>query len=219
MSRNTTRTIDEQLLAARLAITNTLADADVLAAMTRFGYDAAKIQAGQALFDEAQRLVHHQKAAYGQQYRATAEVKAARQAADRAYKRALKISRIAFAGNHQAQLALGLTGRRQQSLAGWLQQAATFYDNLLAQPELLAGMATFGYSQPQLESEQALVAAVSAATHRQAARKGAAQAATQRRDAQLAALEGWLADFKVVAHIALEDQAQRLEQLGFGPVA
>jgi len=41
-----TPSIDERLLAAQVATGNALSDPDILAALTGFGYDAAKITVG-----------------------------------------------------------------------------------------------------------------------------------------------------------------------------
>jgi len=48
--------------------------------------------------------------------------------------------------------------------------------------------------------------------------RGEAQDATKQRDAAIAALETWLADFKVVARIALQDTPQLLEALNLGAI-
>ena len=49
--------------------------------------------------------------------------------------------------------------------------------------------------------------------------KSEAQKATKARDAALDALEEWYVEFRELAQIALEDDAQRLEALGMGSIA
>jgi hypothetical protein len=47
---------------------------------------------------------------------------------------------------------------------------------------------------------------------------GEAQEATRLRDARLDELDEWMSDFKVVAQVALKENDQWLEKLGFGAV-
>ena len=44
--------------------------------------------------------------------------------------------------------------------------------------------------------------------------KGEAQAATQKRDAALDAMQDWLSDYLAIAKVALEEEPQLLEGLG-----
>ena len=55
--------------------------------------------------------------------------------AKKAYMRTLKVARIAMVGNLKAEEALLLRGRRKDGLAEWLDQATTFYTNLLHDAE------------------------------------------------------------------------------------
>ncbi len=218
-STTKSRSIEERLLSAQVAINNALDDADIQSELSQLGYTAAKIQAGKTLLDEAQALVNQQKVEYGEQYQATEVVRLAWDAANKAYTRTLKVARVAFKGNPKAENALQLAGKRKQSLSGWLQQALAFYDNLLKYADLRAELANFGYTQAKLEAEQAMVGVVFETNQLQEAEKGDAQEATKLQDAKLDALDDWLSDFKAIAEAALEDTPQRLEKLGFGSIA
>ncbi len=219
MAKRSRRSIDERLLAAQVAIDNALGDAEVLAALGIFGYDQARLQAGRALYEEAQALVNRQKAEYGDQFEATAALQAAWDEADAAYMRALKVARLALKDNPKARAAMMLGGRRKQSLSGWIEQATAFYANLLDAADLMAAMGGFGYDQVRLEAEQALVQAAVTANLTQEKEKGEAREATAQRDAKLDELDEWMSDFKVIAVLALEENRQRLEKLGFSAVS
>jgi hypothetical protein len=210
--------IDERLLAAQVAIDNALGDAGIQAALAGFGYDAARLGAGRTLYEDALALVNAQKAEYGDQYEASAAVRAAWDAADAAYSASLKVARVAFQDDPKAHAAMMLGGTRKQSLSGWIEQATAFYTNLLGDGDLMAAMAGFGYDAAKLEAEQALVQAVVEANLVQEREKGEAQDATKQRDASLDAMDAWMSDFKAIARVALEDNAQWLEKLGFGAV-
>lgn len=202
-------------MAAQVAIDNSLNNPAILNAVTAFGYDAVRLQAGRDLYDEVMALAAAQEVEYGEQYEATAVVNAAWETADLAYKKALKISRVVFKGNQKARNALGLSGSRKKTLSGWIKQATTFYTNLLGTPDLLAAMAAYSYDQTKLEAESALVQAVVTASAAQDKERGEAQEATQVRDAKMDALDQWTSDYKAIAQVALSDSPQMLEQLGW----
>ena len=71
------------------------------------------------------------------------------------------------------------------------------------------------YTQAKLEAEAALVEAVVAASAAQDKERGEAQEATQLRDAKLDELDRWVSDYKAIATVALDELPQRLEQLGW----
>jgi hypothetical protein len=210
--------IDERLMAAQVAIDNTLNDEGVLDAVSVFGYDREKLIAARKLHDEARELVSKQKVEYGEQYEATETVRAAWDEANAAYMRALKVARIALRGNTKADAALGLSGKRKQSITGWIGQATNFYLNLLGDAGLIAALANFGYDRAKLEAEQASVQVVVEANAVQEKEKGEAQEATRLRDARLDELDQWLSDFKAIAQLAMDEHPQWLEKLGFGAV-
>jgi hypothetical protein len=209
------RSIEDRLLEAQVAINNSLGNPVILDAVTLFGYDEARLQAARTLYDEAMALVAAQKLEYGEQFEATATLQAAWDEADLAYKRALKIARIAFKGNEKARNALRLSGIRKKSLSGWLEETAVFYTNLLATPDFIAAMTPYSYDQAKLEAESALVDAVATAKAAQDKERGEAQEATKLRDAKLDELDRWLSDYKAIATVALDESPQQLEQLGW----
>ncbi|MCB0195686.1 MAG: hypothetical protein KDJ65_27290 [Anaerolineae bacterium] len=134
--------------------------------------------------------------------------------AKKAYMRTLKVARIAMVGNLKAEEALLLRGRRKDGLAEWLDQATTFYTNLLNDADLLGQMAEYGYTPTKLEAEAELVRAVIAARVTQKENKGNARQATGRRNAKLAELDAWLSDFRAILRVATEDNPTWLKKLG-----
>ena len=157
------QSIEERLQAVQVAINNSLEDADILEALNTFGYDEAKLNAGKQLQEQTDALVKKQKSEYGDQYAATKAVNDAWEASDKLYMRAVKVGRVAFKNNPNAQGSLLLLGGRKKTISGWLGQAAAFYDNLLADAELLAEMGKFGYTEAKLNEEKALLQEVSKA--------------------------------------------------------
>ncbi len=212
---NPSLSIAQRLLNAETAINNTLANPQILTAVTAYGYTEAILEAAQALHAEVVELNERQHQEYGEQYAATAAVQAAWDEAAAAYSNAVKIARIAFRGNTTAHAALGLNGRRKESLSGWLEQSRLFYNNLLRNPAFITVMAPYTYTQTKLQTEAALVENVATLSELQDKERGEAQEATKTRDAKLDELDQWLADYKAIAEVALSGSPQQLEQLGW----
>jgi hypothetical protein len=204
--------IAEHLNLAQVAIHNTLDDDELLSPMAEYGYTAERVHEGRQLYEAAVAAVNAQKMAAGNQRDATAQLRAARAAAQDAY---VALSQIARACLARPQLdALGLRGRVPRSTAGFLAGGYALFDNAQSVPEIQAALAQLGYTRARLQSERDKIAAVERANQAQAMAKGAAQQATQDQDAALAAMNEWLARYLRVARVALRGQKPLLEKIG-----
>jgi hypothetical protein len=215
---NSSHTIDNRLSRARLAIDNAMSDEAIKAALLPYGYDDTRLQEGKTLYDNTMTLQRTQEKEYGEQYDATAEFNKLFDDADLAYRDVIKIARIALRDKPGAWQALDLNGRRKNTIAGWLKQAQQFYTNALANADTVTAMSRFGFDQTKLQAGLDGVNAVASANAALQKEKGEAQDATKKRDAALDDLEQWLADFKVVAMIALRDNSQWIEKLGLAVI-
>ena len=199
---------------ARTLIENAVAAPELAAPLAVFGYDAARLAEGRAIWAEADALAKRQTAGYAGQHGATQSCEESWAAANTAYMKTLKVSRVAFADDAAAVAALKLGGPRKQSLAGWVYQATTFYDNLAADARLVRGLARFGYSRAKLEAEGRLVDKLRLEAQAQVQQTGGAQASTAARDAKMRELDAWVSDFRTICRVALYESPQELEKLG-----
>lgn len=211
---NNSYSIDGLLHDAQVAIDNALNTPDILDALSLFGYTSDRLQQGKALYTTALTAQTTQQLEAGEQRTATAELEAHRAVASATYIRFVKIARVAFKRDAGIATQLDLNGDRKRALAGWLAQAHQFYTNALANPTVLAGFSEFGITPDKLQAGLAEVQAVEASNLTQEKEKGEAQAATQKRDEALDALQEWLSDYLAIAKVALEDNPQLLEALG-----
>ena len=209
------KSIDQRLADAQLAINNSLNSSKIMAAVTPFGFDLAALQAARGLYEQCMDLVAIQKQEYGEQHEATAVLQTIWDSANRTYMNSRKISRIALRDRPKAQSTLGLNVKLKRSIGGWMEQTAVFYSNMLRNPDFVTAMGAYGYDEAKLEAEAALMQEVVTANGVQEDERGDAQEATKTRDAKLDELDQWLADYKVIARIALQDTPQMLEKLGW----
>jgi hypothetical protein len=201
-------TIPQQLNAAQLAITNTLADPEIKAAVAQFGYTPAKLNAGKKLYDTALAAVNAQKSGKGDQKTATADLKAAETEARDAYQATAKVARATLGKDGLA--TLGLTAKEPRDTAGFIQAGYTLFDNA-AKSGLLAD---FGYDADRIAAERAKIAAFDTANQAQEMAKGAAQQASQDQEAALTKMNEWVAQYLKIAKVALRGRRQSLEKIG-----
>jgi hypothetical protein len=210
----------ERLDEARVAIENALADRDILTALSVAGYGEAELWEGQALYLEAQAQASQQEPE--EETPADAARKALMNAwvsAERAYVHTRRTARVAFRSAPKTFIALQLNQVRKTSLVHWLEQATTFYSDLLQDEGRVAALASLGYDRARLEDELAQVQAVSEAqaAYEEASQKAAEMASTVLVDVVPAQLDAWMAGFQATAREALRDHPQWLEKLGFSP--
>ena len=200
--------IAQQFNVVQLAISNSLNDSEISEAVAEFGYTESRLREGLALYEAALAAVNAQKLDRGDQKVSTAEMQAAHRVARDAYQAAAKIARATL--DEGALTTLGLIGSTPRDVAGLLQAGFTLFDNA-AQSGLLAD---YGYTPQRLAAERAKIEALDAANQAQKRAMGAAQQATQDRDAALAHLNEWVAQYLKIARVALRDRPALLEKLG-----
>ncbi|MEL6605988.1 MAG: hypothetical protein AAFP20_22475 [Cyanobacteria bacterium J06614_10] len=208
------KNIDRLLEQASIATENALRVETIRTALQGFGYTQTRLQTGRELCQALRTAQIQKNAAYGEQIGATAALNTAWDDARQHYMPLVQIARVAFKGDAATATELGLKGDRAKSLTRWLTQANQFYTNALASDTVLAGLGTFGITRKKLRTAQKSLQAVEAAAFAQEQAKGAAQRATQKRNAAVKALRSWLSDFIAIAKIALAQDVQQLESLG-----
>ncbi len=208
------QSIDSKLLFGQNAISNGQTNPEIIAALAVFGYDDAKMQDGEAMYTKAAELQVKQVKEYGEQFAATDALNLAKATTNKTYLVHVKIARIALRGDRGAAESQQLSGRRKESLSGWLNQAKALYTNALSTPAVLEALAKFGITKKKLSGTQAQVLDVEVKRNAQFKEKGEAQTATQLRDEAFDDLQDWMSDYIAIARIALEEQSQYLEMLG-----
>jgi len=202
--------IAERLNAAQVAISNSLADAEIQSLVAGYGYAPAKLNEGQALYAAALAAVAAQKSAAGAQLQATQELVEAEKSARDAYQALAKVARAIFKDDRARLTALGLTGAAPRSTAGFTASAPALFENAAGAPTLAA----YGYDAGRLAEERAKIAAFDLANQKQEAAKGAAQQASREQKTALASLEAWRAQTIKIARVALRGKRQLLEKIG-----
>jgi hypothetical protein len=206
--------VAEFLQGAKTLIENADGTPSIAQALGGYGYDAARLEEGRRLWAEADAAVKKQALDSGGKSGSVADQGKAWEKANAAYAKALKVARVAFGEDPKAIAALKLYGPRKQSLAGWLEQAGTFYANLASDSGLALRLARFGYDAAKLAAESARVEAVREKSQAKAQGTGTAQASTASRDKKLRELDVYVSELRTIARVAFYEEPQELEKLG-----
>jgi hypothetical protein len=207
-------TMADFLQGAKTLIENAAGLPEIAQALALYGYDSGRFEEGRRLWAEADALAKRQSLDSGGRFEATQEFDKAWAQANGAYMKALKVARVAFGEEPKAIAALKLYGPRKQSLAGWLEQAETFYSNLAADSALSGRLLRYGYASAKLGAEAASIEAVRQRTQAKVQGSGTAQASTAARDKKLRELDAWVSELRTIARVAFYESPQELEKLG-----
>lgn len=206
----------EQLLGrADLALTNAKEVKEINNYLKEYRYDEARLQEGRELYEKADKLYHQKQTKYGGWKHNIILVEQARKELNERYRVDLEVARVAFRKEKEVLSKLDGRGTRKVSLSGWMKQVNVFYSNALSDREIQERLADFGLGEEKLAAGKELVEKLEEAVSRKEAAKGEAQRATKERDRALLELRGWLADFRRIARLALREDPQLIEALGF----
>ena len=207
--------LEKQIYAAQAALETALEDTLILEALSAIGFDADRLAEGQSLAAEAQRWTQTFHAQYGDQFAATRRLQEQLSSAQEVYDQTRSLAQLAFQADAKAQQALLLNQRKARTQVGWINQASTFYHNLLLEPDWLAVLATFGCDETRLSQELSLLSEVVEAHRKRHQEQVEAQATTQVRNQKVTRLSEWMERFEKAAELALFDQPEALAKLGF----
>ncbi|KAB8142303.1 hypothetical protein F8S13_15060 [Chloroflexia bacterium SDU3-3] len=205
--------IDDLLAAAEASISNA-ADPIIAPLLAAYGYDGARIAEGQALYDTALDTLARQRKEQGEENSASASFQAAREAADTAYMRLVKVARVALSRDAAALQELGLVGPRKRTINGWVGQARQFYTALERTPSHQAALTRYGITAARLAADRASFEAMLEAKNIYDRERGDSQDASEHREVAFEALEDWMDEFIPIARVALDEHPQLLEKLG-----
>ena len=214
MSSISHQSIEQRLETYHIGLTNARDVAELQSRLAVFGYTPDKLNQLLALYREVFDLYLARKNEYSGQLAATHAFQEAWHIAHTDYIRLVKLGRIILKDDYAAFVKLTLNEERRKSFSGWLTQARTFFNALLADSVLLDRYAQYGTPPDAVKAAFALVEAAEQAHTAQMKETGEAQQATKERDDRLDVLDSDMAEFYALARLACEDAPQLLEMLG-----
>lgn len=203
--------IQQEISAARMAISNALNVPEILSNMLAYGYNAKKLQEGKTLVEKFSMLHMLKKDKYDERQHISITMKADIKACRQLYMEHVKVARQAFSKESGIQRQLEIDRAIPKVLTQWLPLAYTFYIKL---QEVHSQMTRFVIPAEEVSQGKAMVESILSLREARFIKKGEAEATTQSRDVVKREMRSWLKDFYSIARIALKNNPQWLEALG-----
>jgi hypothetical protein len=208
------KTFNQQMESSRILIWNAADDTEIQPRLENYGYTTEKFDQGKALWQQTDQAGKQQEKEQNEQTAATDTFNEARQKAEDDLKRTKKIARVAFDGNKAAFNSLNLAEINITRFEDWLSDAEKFYSNLIGNPQLLATMQTYGFTEESLNAQQQEVDNLKGLQQTQQREMGEAQQATKDKWENFNQLKKWCDHLSELAKIEFDEDAQILEKLG-----
>lgn len=202
---------NQQYEIARLVVEVLLSDDDKQKSLARHGFDRKRAQDGQAILNKIDQLTDEYQQQDGAKLQSSKTLQSSREEAHELYMRHVRLARLVFGDSIEQQRPLKIDVPRQRSLAGWLEQATTFYRNA---PAFIADLSKVGITIEEIQQGDAMVQAVAKARVKQAQGASAVQRLSKQRTAAFQDLSTWLKDFRYIARYTFQNDPQQLEAFG-----
>lgn len=204
---------DEFLSKVATLIGDSLSNPDIVAAVSRFGYDKKRIRVGEKVLKDTEKIVNKQNSAQERKVKLHEERVTLMQAAKKKYMKILQIARIAFDKDSIARKALQLDGARESSLDLWINQISVFSNHLLNESNWLSVLKNFGISRKELMDLLADIEKLRSVAMSCEKSKTEAKKLTEQKQHKIKELQQWVSDYLKIAKIALEDNPELYKKL------
>jgi hypothetical protein len=199
---------------AELAVSNALENEELKTMLMEYNYDDQRLNEGLSLQQKAKELYQTYAKEHGQQLEATSQLEEIFEECNSLYIEHITLSRLALRNEPSKKSKFALDGERKNDMFGWIEQAELFYDNCLADEELLNKLLRYNLSGEKLEKGRQSVLNVKKANQTQEKEKSESQEARRQRDEAFTLLSDWMTEFNTVARFACSAKPELLEKLG-----
>jgi hypothetical protein len=210
----TTMTMEDRLLAAKVAITNALADDEIKERLSLLGYNEERLNQGKVLLTETEAQYQKQKDEYSEQFQASENLHQAWAKTKITFRMFSTLARFLFRKDPTKMNTLGLSQGQTFKISDWILQARQFYNNAINDTEIQAKMAEYSVTAERLQASLEEVNKLEEMKITQEKEKGEAQRATQQRDERFSQLDEYMYGLVQIARVVLHDKEQLLEKMG-----
>jgi len=209
MSKTITKKVDSY----RALIVNSRKEA-VAPLLATQGIDAAFLDEGDTILQDAMRLIEVQKKEYQDERLSFDTFFATKDGVEKAFLNTRKAVIQLSKNDPDLQDRLRFSPMSKLPHGDWIQAGVEFYDSLLRETAFLERLARFNLTVDRLNREKQELEALRELRTRTLVEQGEAQEATRLRNQKLEELEDYCNLLKTMASIALQDRPQLMETLG-----
>lgn len=181
--------------------------------LAEYGYDAATIEQGEALYNTLLEKYDINKTESAQETTAYAAFDSALETTQAIYSTDRKKAKIVFKDQPDVLKNLQIKGLAPIRNAALIDTIRLFYETLNNYPELQTPLQRLKITPQHVNNQLANVTQTQQAYADYIREKGESQQATQDKNKAFDAITKWVNEFYAVAKIALEDQPQLLESV------
>jgi hypothetical protein len=186
----------------------------IKAYLLNYKYDETRLAVGESLLNEVKSFYQNRITQGGGQLVATSLLEKTVEEFKPVYNEHLTLGRMIMKHEPRKMVQYSISGERKHDLTGYVLQAESFYNAVLADEDMLTQYDGFGITREKLENGLALIAKIREANHAQEDAKSGAQSATFDRNHVVSQLADWASDFRVILKLALAPEPQLLEAAG-----
>lgn len=199
---------------SRVALLNAQTQTEISSRIAAYGYDAAKLQEGQALWDNTNAVWNTNQQINQETTEASNNFKKQKETLFSLYNEHRKKAKAKFKREPQILEQLQITGTEPNVYLDRMQTIKHFYDQIAQSQYITTELQSYNIQASEFETANTLITYTESARAEYVKKDGESQDATKQKDKAMKELEYWMQDFYAMADIALKDKPQLLESLG-----
>ncbi len=189
-------------------------EAEIRNAVSGYGYSQTRLNEGRSLWEKL-RLLHLEASEKSKQKRLChAEKKMLQKEVHKVYMKYLKLARIAFVGDIEAQESLLLIGVRARTFEKWFVQVSVFVNNMKSNNSYLELMSGYGVGETDVDELKAKLMKLNDLSDKCVRITAVVRMLNDKVKKETIEVQRWVSSYLKVARIALEDNPEVLAILG-----
>ncbi len=189
-------------------------ESEIRNAVSGFGYGQSKLNEGRRLWENLKVLYIEAQEKSSLKRSCHAEKKRKQKEVHKIYMRYLKLARIAFVDDIEAQEALFLTGARARTYDKWFMQVSVFVNNLKSSTSYINEMLKYGITQKHVDDLKIQLNELSELSDKCVRITAVVRMLNHKVKKETIQVQHWVSSYLKVARIALEDNPEVMALLG-----
>ncbi len=181
---------------------------EIRTVVSGYGYDSVKLEEGRRLVNKLEKLNDEATRQTIQKKKLFAKKKKIQLEIHKKYMKIVKLSRIAFVNNLEAQEVLGLNGARERTYDKWYTQVRSLISNLLVSQDYLSELEQFGIAKTEVVDLQNQLSVLEENAVACLRITGIVRMLNQNIKKETIEVQQWVSKYIKVARIAMDENPQ-----------
>ncbi len=181
---------------------------DVREVVGSYGYDRDKLIEGKRMVEGLERLSNEVGAKSILKKKMFADKKRKQDQIHKKYMKFIKLARIAFADDIEANEALVLSGSRARTYEKWYTQVSVFINNMLENAEYIDALKVFGVRKEEIEELKLKLDELNKLSSECVKITGVVRMLNHKIKKEVIVIQNWVSSYIKVARIAMDENPQ-----------